>query len=185
MKKVTTEIKKILELIYNASFSPNDLAMLFIYMRNFKNNDSVVRELGDFIAHSEGRDVGTSHGKIKDYIMNMIEVSAGKKNILSGKKMICNKQSIIQCLMKILKEKITDFDQEKFLKQEDQIIKFLFEKLDNIEFIFEDHKLNNIRVNKCFLKNDFSKLSFCFNISLNSGRIIIGKDALWCNTLIG
>ncbi|MDD4136120.1 MAG: hypothetical protein PHN66_03565 [Candidatus Shapirobacteria bacterium] len=183
MKKIQFEVEKILDLIYNKTFTSNDIAMLFIYLRCENKADAVIKELGHFIAHSDGRNQGDGHDLIKEYILNVIEVSK-KTGTIYGNKVIFHKKTIIDNLVTLLERSINNFDKIRFIQNEELIIKYLFEKLDGININFKTKDTNNIKVNFCYLKNNIDKMLFCFNIILNSGAIQIGPMATWCNTLI-
>jgi hypothetical protein len=183
MEKINTEIDKILNLIYDNKFNANDLAMLFIYSRQLKNADKIIVELGDFIAHSDTRIKGTGHNSILKYIVDIIDVS-NKSGTIVGNRVIFHKTQIILSLIDLLEKNRSRFDKKKFVRRESKIIKYLFEKLDNITFEFQTKDTNNIKINFCYLKNNDDKISFCFNVVLEGKYIKTGPGMTWCNTLI-
>lgn len=176
MSKTIKEIEEILNSIYFGNFTNKDIILLFVYLRNLDSSKSIVWELGSFFAHLEGRNRGISHGLIYGYINNVIEVSAKGGTIKSKK--LSNKESILAKVTQLLGDNIPHFDREKIELNKEKIFRYLFEKLDGMTF-----KFTNPIIRKCFLKNNSNKLSFCFNLNLTTGRIRMGPNALWCNTL--
>lgn len=175
MSKNIKEIGDILNLIYSGQYSNNDIAMLFVYLRDIDKSKGLIRELGDFIAHPT-RNCGPSHELISGYIKKIIEVSANGGTINS--KRLASKDTIITGIIKLLAPLLNSFDEKQFRSRCEDIMGNLYKKLDGIEFTDIDPK-----VRKCFLKNQKNKVIFCFNLSLTQGRIQMGPEALWCNTL--
>jgi hypothetical protein len=158
-------------------FCSSDVGILFIWLRSAFSKDEVLRDLSNFIAHSEGRDKGISFKYVESFVSNLIDVSK-RGGTIASRPSLFSGGDIMDRLAKILEILQIEFEIKKLKSKESLIIQSLQELMEETEFRIKDPE-----VTRCYLRRSNGRMSFCVQAKLNGPVIKMGSGAAICSNL--
>jgi hypothetical protein len=173
----TEKLSQLLEKICTGEFSSSDVGLFLIWLRPAFDNDPILLDLSNFVAHSEGRDRGTSFNHVNSFVSNLLSVSE-RGGTLFGQPALFQKDDVMRRLINILQDYNLPFSRERFLAQAENFINSLQELMEETEFQFNDP-----RIVKCYVQRAGGGMRFCLQANLTGPFIKMSGSGSICSTL--
>lgn len=168
--KTLMDLQEVTDIICGGNFKKNDVLAFMIKIRQLKPIDSLLVDLCDFLAHSEGRNKGESHRFVNLFLTEFINANENNVDIVIPTPLF-NKNEVIQKILDHLSQFRLVVDQAAFTNFSDKFINYLLESLDGVKY-----KISNPKVKSCFIKKDGTEAFFCFQLQNISQQAIIRRD---------
>lgn len=139
--RVQKDIIKRLRKIESSNFSVDDIELLLIRIRFYLKAGTCLRDISDFIAHSDKRDQGFSHKHILEIFTPII--TTGFQNFeYHTSNILFTQEQVIKELIDFFEAFEFDFQKDKLIKNSDRIMLLILYILQGIgfEFTIENQK---------------------------------------------
>lgn len=156
----TEKIQQKVDKICEGDFCDSDVGLLFLWLRSEFENDPVLLDLANFVAHGDERDRGISFTHVHSFVENFLEVSE-KGGTIHGLQPVFQRDDVIERLMGTLKRLGIVFDENKFSAKKDAVIDNLMTLMEETNF-----QINDARVTRCYARRNGSKMMLSLQANL-------------------
>jgi hypothetical protein len=171
-QKFVNLVKELTEKICSGNYSWEHVALLLVYLRPLISNKSLLYDLINFVPHGDIRDRGKSKEYVESYIRDLIKVAEGQGPISFGSfapKPIFSLDIILSEIIKAIRGLNIQFNQDKLVKEKQQITDCILKIVDQTTFT----KFHDKRIVECVLaKGEDDRMLFYFRLeNLKDGAI--------------
>ncbi len=175
----TERMQKILDKVCGADACPSDVALLFLWLRDFsktqKDSDGKLWDLACYISHNQERNQGVSHKKIQTVLKNLIEVSKEGGSFGMGQPIFSSNEVVDMLIIKLKSDIKLKVDENIIKSKQDFICCSLQELIEGTEFI--ELKLPKPEFVSCCLVRDGNKISYEVRLNLPNRLFSVDPSA--------
>ncbi len=168
--------KEIQEKLLQPTLTRDELKSVLIDLREGARSNSKLREIGDFIAHNDGRDRGlvVDHGSaIAASVHQQITQRSGTVVISP----VFKQSEFIAELCLELKRQGFKFDESKIISQSATLFLDVLTMLQGVKIILNLEGIQSGKMGEVENRNGISVLKFCFPIPFQGKNVSICFDA--------
>jgi len=180
MKSVKKDrIQLILDKILGDDACPSDVALLFLWLRDFSLNktqdsDRRIWDLACYVSHNQVREIGKSHEEIEKVLKDLIDASQSGGSFGIGRP-VFKREEVINDLITKLKDipLSLEFDSNFLTSKKDFIINSLMELIEGTDFIKLD--LEESKFVSCRLVRDGNKINYDVRLNLPNSKFVVDE----------